>query len=194
MDNLLNSKKDSVYIHPLADVQTLNIGDLTKIWQFCVILKSACIGNNCNICANVFIENDVIIGDNVTIKCGVQIWDGIRIGNNVFIGPNVTFTNDLVPRSKIYPENFLKTKVDDNVSIGANSTILAGIKLGSHCFIGAGSVVTKNVSSYEVWYGNPAKHMGYITKKGVILDLNMTDKKTRDKYILFNNEIIKEND
>ena len=56
-----------VFIHKLADVQSKNIGDDTKIWQFSVILKDAVIGKNCNICAQVFIENDVKIGDNVTV-------------------------------------------------------------------------------------------------------------------------------
>ena len=49
-------------IHKLADVQSKNIGKDTNIWQFCVVLPQAKIGENCNICANVFIENDVIDG------------------------------------------------------------------------------------------------------------------------------------
>ena len=96
-------------IHTNSHVQSINIGAGTTVWQFCVVLKDAIIGRNCNINCHVFIENDVIIGDNVTIKPGVQLWDGIRIGNNVFIGPNVTFTNDLVPRSKHYPKSFIPT-------------------------------------------------------------------------------------
>ena len=95
-------------IHNLSDVQSTNIGDNTKVWQFCVILPNAIIGDNCNICSHCLIENDVVIGNNTTIKSGVQIWDGITIENNVFIGPNVTFTNDKSPRSKIYPESFFK--------------------------------------------------------------------------------------
>ena len=35
-------------IHPSADVQTTQIGKDTVVWQFCVILKGAKIGNNCN--------------------------------------------------------------------------------------------------------------------------------------------------
>ena len=98
-------------IHPLSDVKSNNIGEGTNVWQFCVIFPKAKIGKNCNICANVLIENDVVIGDLVTIKSGVQIWDGIVIENNVFIGPNVTFTNDLYPRSKIYPDKFKTTTI-----------------------------------------------------------------------------------
>ncbi|AZI19813.1 acyltransferase [Chryseobacterium taklimakanense] len=144
-------------IHPLSDVQSVNIGENTSVWQYCVILKNAQIGDNCNINCQVFIENDVKIGDNVTIKPGVQIWDGVTLEDNVFIGPNVTFTNDLMPRSKVYPDKFEKTVVKKGASVGANATIIAGNTIGENAMIGAGSVVTKDVPSNEIWIGNPAK-------------------------------------
>jgi UDP-2-acetamido-3-amino-2,3-dideoxy-glucuronate N-acetyltransferase len=153
-------------IHKLADVQATKIGENTNIWQFCVVLKGAEIGNNCNINAGVLIENEVIIGDNVTIKSGVQIWDGITIADNVFIGPNVTFTNDFLPRSKQYPDQFLTTVIKKGASLGANSTIIGGIEIGEYAMIGAGSVVTKNISHQELWYGNPAKFHGYVCQCG----------------------------
>ena len=153
-------------IHKLADVQTQDIGKDTNIWQFCVILRNAKIGNNCNINAQVLIENDVIIGNNVTVKSGVQIWDGITLEDNVFIGPNVTFTNDFLPRSKQYPKKFLKTTIKKFASIGANSTIVGGITVNEYAMIGAGSVVTKNIGTQELWFGNPAKHKGYVCKCG----------------------------
>ncbi|PQL92643.1 acyltransferase [Apibacter adventoris] len=158
-----------IRIHPTSDVQSQNIGDNTLIWQFCVILKNAVIGENCNINFNVFIENEVIIGNDVTIKPGVQIWDGITIEDNVFIGPNVTFTNDLIPRSKQYPEKFEKTIIKKGASIGANATIIAGHIIGEYALVGAGSVVTKDIPPYTVWYGNPAELKGYITEEGQIV-------------------------
>lgn len=153
-------------IHKLSDVQSSDIGKDTIIWQFCVVLEKAKIGNCCNINAGVLIENDVIIGDNVTIKSGVQIWDGISLEDNVFIGPNVTFTNDFLPRSKQYPKEFLKTTIKKSASIGANSTIVGGITINEYAMIGAGSVITKNVGTQELWYGNPAKHRGFVCKCG----------------------------
>ncbi|HAW94461.1 MULTISPECIES: acyltransferase [unclassified Arsukibacterium] len=150
------------FIHKLADVADCNIGEGTKIWQFVVILTGATIGKDSNICAQCLIEGDVVIGDNVTVKSGVQLWDGTRIGNNVFIGPNVTFTNDLFPRSKEYPENFTGIKVNDFASIGANSTILPGVTIGESAMIGAGSVVTKDVPAKAVVVGNPAKIIRFL--------------------------------
>ncbi len=180
--------------HKLADVQTTNIGDKTTIWQFVVILPGAVIGNNCNINSSVFIENDVIIGNNVTIKTGVQIWDGITIEDNVFIGPNVTFTNDLVPRSKMYPQEFLQTHIKQGASIGANATIVAGNSIGEYAMIGAGSVVTKTVGRNELWFGNPAKHSGYITNSGEILDSNLISKRDGTQYMWGENKTIIKND
>ena len=82
-------------IHPLSDCKSKNIGNNSNIWQFCVVFPDAVVGDNCNICANVLIENEVTIGNNVTVKSGVQLWDGITVEDDVFIGPNATFTNDL---------------------------------------------------------------------------------------------------
>lgn len=145
------------YVHPLSDVQANQIGDGTRIWQFCVVFAGAKIGANCNICAQVLIENDVVIGDNVTIKSGVQLWDGVRIEDNVFIGPNATFTNDLFPRSKVYPKEFLQTVVKAGASIGANATILPGVTIGENAMVGAGAVVIKDVPAGAIVIGNPAK-------------------------------------
>ena len=143
-------------IHPLSDCQA-SIPESTNVWQFCVVLPKARIGENCNICSHCFVENDVIVGNRVTVKSGVQLWDGLRIEDNVFIGPNVTFTNDHYPRSK--NENWIleKTIVKRGASIGAGSTILCGIEIGENAMVGAGSVVTKDVPDGELWMGNPAR-------------------------------------
>lgn len=153
-------------IHSTAEVHSTNIGSDTLIWQHCVILENAQIGNNCNINSFCFIENDVIIGNNVTLKCGVYLWDGIRIEDNVFVGPNVTFTNDKYPRSKVKPDKFKSTFIKKGASIGANSTILSDIIIGEYALIGAGSVVTKDIPPYTVWFGNPATFRGYVTNNG----------------------------
>lgn len=151
----------SHFIHPQGICESKNIGENTKVWAFTHILPNAKIGENCNICDYVLIENDVIIGNNVTIKSGVQVWDGVRIEDNVFIGPNVTFTNDTLSRSKVYPKELLKTKISQNASIGANATILPGITVHKCAAVEAGSVVTKDVPPYAIVAGNPAKIIGY---------------------------------
>jgi len=162
-------------VHKTSDVQADDIGEGTTIWQYCVVLPEAVIGQNCNLNCHVFVENDVVIGDDVTLKSGVQVWDGITLEDGVFVGPNVTFTNDPLPRSKQYPESFDGTVVRRGASIGSNATILSGLEIGRHALIGAGAVVTKDVDPYTVWYGNPACHRGYVTEENVLLDLDLQD-------------------
>lgn len=149
-------------IHELADVKSSSIGDDTRVWQYSVILSGAIIGSNCNICAHTLVEGDVVIGDNVTVKSGVFLWDGTRIADDVFIGPNATFTNDPMPRSKVYPESFTGITVKQGASIGANATILPGVTIGVRAMVGAGAVVTKDVPDFAIVVGNPAKVIRYV--------------------------------
>ncbi|NVK50388.1 MAG: N-acetyltransferase [Cyclobacteriaceae bacterium] len=144
-------------IHPLADVQTENIGENTRIWQYAVVLQGATIGKDCNINCHTFIENDVKIGERVTVKSGVFLWDGLTIEDDVFIGPNVTFTNDKYPRSKQYPEEFQRTVIKKGASIGAASVILGGCTIGENSMIGAGSLVTRDVPPNTLVMGRPAR-------------------------------------
>lgn len=149
-------------IHPTADVQSSQIGEGTSIWQYVVVLPEAHIGRDCNICAQVFIENDVVVGDRVTIKNGVQLWDGMRIEDDVFVGPNVTFTNDKFPRSKVWPDSFMQTTIQRGASIGGGAVILPGVTIGAKAMIGAGAVVTRSVPVNAVVKGNPARITGYV--------------------------------
>ena len=187
MIHLNNSK---FFIHKLADVQSINIGEGTTIWQFVVILAKAKIGKNCNVCCNTFIENDVKIGDNVTVKSGVYIWDRTEIKDDVFIGPCVVFTNDLRPRSKQHDIKTNKTVINKGATIGANTTILTGVQIGKYAMTGIGSVVTKNILNYELVFGNPAAHKGWIDEDGNKLtkvEKNIWQSKNKSLYKLSKN-------
>jgi acetyltransferase-like isoleucine patch superfamily enzyme/dTDP-4-dehydrorhamnose 3,5-epimerase-like enzyme len=149
------------FVHPQGICESSAIGARTKIWAFAHVLSGAVIGEDCNVCDHVFVENDVVLGNRVTVKCGVQIWDGLRIEDDVFIGPNATFTNDPFPRSKERPERFQVTYLRRGCSIGANATILPGITIGQNAMVGAGAVVTKSVPANAVVQGNPARISSY---------------------------------
>ncbi len=146
-----------MFIHPSSDVQSKQIGEGTRVWQYVVILPGAVIGRDGNICSHCFIENKVVIGDRVTVKCGVQLWDGVTLEDDVFVGPNATFTNDLEPRSRNATASLLPTLVKKGASIGANATILPGLTIGEGAMVGAGAVVTKDVPPRTLVVGNPAR-------------------------------------
>lgn len=175
----------SVFIHPNAIVETTDIGLNTRIWAFVHILNDVKIGVDCNICDHCFIENGVTIGNNVTIKSGVNIWTGVTIQDNVHLGPGVVFTNDKHPRSKQAFE-IGKITIKKGASIGANTTLLAGIEIGEFAMTGIGSVVTKNVKSYALVYGNPARQKGWIDEEGNKLS------KDGDFWISVKGELYKE--
>lgn len=149
------------FVHPQGICESECVGAGTRIWAFAHVLPGAKLGSGCNVCDNVFIENDVVVGDDVTLKCGVQLWDGLRLGHRVFVGPNATFTNDRFPRSKQYPDAYAQTVLEDDVSVGANATILPGVRIGRGAMIGAGAVVTRDVPPYATVVGNPAVIIGY---------------------------------
>ena len=83
------------------------------------------------------------------------------IGPNVAIGPNVTIiiNSDPYPSklSKMYPKSLKKVVLCENVWVGASVTILGGISIGKNSIIAAGSIVVKDVPSFSIVAGNPAK-------------------------------------
>lgn len=150
------------FVHPQGLCESTQVGRGTRIWAFAHVLPKAVLGEGCNVCDHVFIENDVVVGHRVTIKSGVQLWDGVVLEDDVFVGPNVTFTNDRFPRSKRYPDTFPRTRVCQGASIGANATLLPGLTVGVNAMVGAGAVVTRSVPPNAIVVGNPAKIVGYV--------------------------------
>jgi acetyltransferase-like isoleucine patch superfamily enzyme len=146
-------------IHPSADVQSSNLGPGCRVWQFCVILPGAVLGAGCNICAQVFIENQVRLGNRVTVKNGVSLWDGVELEDDVFVGPNASFCNDRHPRSGNRDFILEKIVVRRGASIGAGAVILPGVEIGELAVVGAGAVVTKDVPPQATVAGNPARRL-----------------------------------
>jgi UDP-2-acetamido-3-amino-2,3-dideoxy-glucuronate N-acetyltransferase len=161
------------FLHSLAVVEPgAQIGSRTRVWQYCVILSGAVVGEDCNICAQCLIEGGATVGSRVTVKSGVQLWDGVTLEDDVFAGPNVTFTNDRLPRSRRCPPEFARTRVCQGASLGANATILPGVTIGSWAMIGAGAVVTRTVSAHALVLGNPARLAGWVCRCGEKLRFN----------------------
>ena len=109
----------------------------------------------------------VTFGNNCKLN-GIPNWGSepylISIGNKVEISFGCSFiTHDgstwLFRDKDMYKDviRFGKIEIGDNCFIGANSTILPGTIIKSNSIVAAGSVVTKNIPSGEIWGGNPAK-------------------------------------
>lgn len=143
------------------------IGDNTSIWHFTHIMKDSIIGERCNIGQNVFIASNVIIGNNVKIQNNVSLYEGIICEDDVFLGPSCVFTNVINPRSHINRKNeYKKTIIKQGATIGANVTIVCGHTIGKYALIGAGTVVTKDIPDYSLFFGNPGSFKGWICSCG----------------------------
>ena len=182
------------FIHESSYIDdNVSIGENSRYGTLSHILENSIVGENCSIGQNVVIGPNVSIGNKVKIQNNVSIYDGVLIEDDVFCGPSCVFTNVINPRSPVErKDEFKKTLLKKGCSIGANATIVCGITLGEYSFIGAGAVVTKDVKSFALMVGNPAKQIGWMSISGEKIDLPMTGnqnyvcKKTNEVYSLDN--------
>lgn len=159
---------ENAFIHESSYVDdNVTVGSGTKIWHFSHVLSNCQIGEDCSLGQNVVIGPNVSVGSRVKIQNNVSVYDGVTLEDGVFCGPSCVFTNVKNPRSEIVrKDEYRKTVVRRGASIGANATIVCGHDLGEYCFIAAGAVVTKEVPSYALMVGTPAKRIGWMSKAG----------------------------
>ena len=188
---------DTFFAHETAVIDdNCKIGSGTKIWHFSHIMPNCVIGENCNIGQNVVVSPDVILGKNVKIQNNVSIYTGVICEDDVFLGPSMVFTNVTNPRSAVVRKGEYETTiVRKGASIGANATIVCGHNIGEFSFIGAGAVVTKEVKSYALVVGNPAKQIGWMSEYGHRLNFDDNSiavcPESKEKYKLENEKVTK---
>jgi sugar O-acyltransferase (sialic acid O-acetyltransferase NeuD family) len=103
----------------------------------------------------------VTLGEGLTLMSGVKISNGVKIGKGLLAYYDSIITHDveigdfveLSPGCKLLGH----VKIGDQVHVGAGAIILPRLQIGEGSIIGAGAVVTKDVESYTVLVGNPAK-------------------------------------
>ena len=81
----MQGENNSYYVHPTAIVESLAIGEGTKIWHFAHVRQGSKIGQNCNIGKSVYIDIDAEIGNNVKIQNFVSVYKGVIIEDDVFV-------------------------------------------------------------------------------------------------------------
>lgn len=112
-----------------------------------------------------------MLGENVSLQFRkIPLYPKcIAFHNNIVVASNVSFmTHDAIhlvlnrylKQDKI-PENIGCIEIKDDCFIGANSTIMPNVKIGPKAIVAAGSMVTKDVPSGEIWGGVPAKCIGH---------------------------------
>ncbi|MCX7570127.1 DapH/DapD/GlmU-related protein [Tumebacillus sp. DT12] len=148
------------------------IGAGSRVWHFAHVCGGAVIGERCSLGQNVFVARGARIGNNVKIQNNVSVYEGVTLEDDVFCGPSMVFTNVRTPRSA-FPRNtsadYLPTRVRRGASIGANATVVCGVTVGEWALIAAGAVVTKDVPSYALMAGVPARRIGWACACGETL-------------------------
>ena len=187
----------SISIHPSAIVDDgAQIGEGSRVWHFAHICAGACIGERCSFGQNVFVGNDVEIGNNVKVQNNVSIYDAVHIEDDVFCGPSMVFTNVYNPRSAVTrKDEYRKTLIRKGATLGANCTIVCGVTVGEYAFVAAGAVINRDVKSYALMAGVPARQIGWMSRHGERLNLPLSgDGEARcpitgDTYRLDNGQI-----
>ena len=122
-------------------------------------------GENVQIESNFFCDYgyNTFVGENFYSNHNLVILDAAKVefGDNVFVGPNCGFYTaghpiDIETRNKGI-EYAKPIKVGNNVWFGGNVCVMPGVTIGDNVTIGAGSVVTKNIPSNTIAYGNPCR-------------------------------------
>jgi len=162
------------FVHESSYVdEPCTIGDGTKIWHFCHVMKDSVIGKACNIGQNVLVSSGVRMGDNCKIQNNVSLYTGVELEDHVFCGPSMVFTNVVNPRSEVNRRNeYKRTLVKRGASLGANCTIVCGVTIGVYAFVGAGAVVTRDVPDFALMVGSPARRTGWICRCGLKLTVD----------------------
>ena len=173
------------------------IGKDSRVWHWVHICGGAQIGEKCSLGQNVFVGNKVKIGNNVKIQNNVSVYDNVYIEDDVFCGPSMVFTNVYNPRSAVVrKEEYRDTFIKKGATIGANATIICGVTLEENCFVAAGAVVNKDVKSFALVAGVPARQIGWMSTFGEQIPLPLegegqwTCPNTADIYLLDGNNII----
>lgn len=190
----------SFYQHESAIVDDgAQIGEGSRVWHFAHVCAGAKIGKGVSLGQNVFVGNKVTIGDHCKIQNNVSVYDNVHLEEGVFCGPSMVFTNVYNPRSLIErKDEYRDTLVKKGATLGANCTIVCGVTIGAYAFVGAGAVVNKDIKSYALMVGVPAKQIGWMSEFGEQLDLPLVGdaealcSHTGTKYILTDGNLSKE--
>lgn len=142
------SDRASIY-----NADEVEIGDFSRIDDFCVISGRVVIGRNLHITPQCLVaggEPGIIIGDFVELAYNVKIFSQ----SDDYCGSSLT--NSTVPKT-FKRENMASVYVGRHSIVGAVSTILPGVHLHEGTAIGSMSLVRKSTEARPIYAGNPEK-------------------------------------
>lgn len=113
--------------------------------------------------AEFYAPENISIGDFCTIgdSCFLDGRSGLTIGRSVNLGSHVSiYTREHDVHSPDFAETGAPVVIEDWGWVGSHAVLLPGVRVGEGAVVAAGAVVTKDVPSYTIVGGVPAKHIG----------------------------------
>jgi acetyltransferase-like isoleucine patch superfamily enzyme len=145
-----------------------------------VVVREGCtLGDDISIWNNSVIDYDCELADGVKIHSNCYVAQHTQIGPRSFLAPGVIIANDLFPGQPGSAEAMGGPSIGAEVQVGINATILPYVTIGDRSVIGAGAVVTRDIPSGTVVYGNPARPQGRTRALGDVLARIVVDEKGR---------------
>ncbi|MES1927747.1 acetyltransferase [Salinisphaera dokdonensis CL-ES53] len=148
--NIKISDKASIY-----NPESIELGDHTRVDDFCVVSGTISIGKYCHITPMCLIAGGsagITLSDFCTLAYGVKVF----AQSDDYSG--ATMVNSLVPK-KFKNEYFAEVSLERQVVIGANSTVLPGVTIREGCSVGAMTLVNKSTDPWGIYAGNPARRI-----------------------------------
>lgn len=158
--NVKISDKTSIY-----DCCKIEIGDNSRIDDFCILSGNIKIGKYCHITPMCLIaggEPGIDIADFCTLAYGVKVFSQ----SDDYSGESMV--NSLIPK-KYKNEYFSSVKLNKYVIVGAGAVIFPGVDLGEGCSIGSMSLVLKSTQPWGIYAGIPAKRIKERSQKLLVL-------------------------
>jgi len=144
------SDKAAIY-----NADKLEIGDNTRIDDFCVISGNVKLGRNVHIAPHCLVaggENGITMDDFSGLAYYVQVFSQ----SDDYTG--ATLTNPTVP-AKYKNEYKAAVHLGRHVIIGAGSIIFPGVTIEDGCSVGAMALVNKSTKPWGIYIGNPARRL-----------------------------------
>lgn len=171
----------SVFVHPSAEVaHGATVGDGTSIWHQAQLMPGARTGRECTIGKGAFLSGTATIGNLVKIGNHASLM-GATVGDEAFIGPQAYLMEDPRPRAtnadgtRRGPGQWESRPVTvrTGATVGGGALVLPGVSVGEWAMIAAGSVVHRDVPSFALVAGNPARRIGWVCRCGNTLDATL---------------------
>jgi acetyltransferase-like isoleucine patch superfamily enzyme len=140
------------------------IGQRLQTGHGVVVREGCALGDDVSVWSNSVIDYGCRIGSRVKVHCNCYVAQYTELDDDVFLAPGVTIANDLYPGDQRSADIMAGPKIGAAAQVGVNVTILPYVRIGAGSLIGAGAVVTRDIPSGVVAFGNPALPRGLVAE------------------------------